>query len=134
MIFHENRLLADDSHELSYLIYFENWKDFAKIVAAVVIGALRVNDLFFLNNYLYSVSIFFRHLAYVKKQFQWKSTNSNDFICCLYLYPVFRRNSLPRLCRGEIEHVHCIWVTSYFAYAQFRTSDNSEVFLHSLGL
>ena len=24
MIFHKNRLLADDSHEISYLIYFEN--------------------------------------------------------------------------------------------------------------
>ena len=24
MIFHENRLLADDSHEISYLIFFEN--------------------------------------------------------------------------------------------------------------
>ena len=24
MIFHENRLLADDSHEISYLIFIEN--------------------------------------------------------------------------------------------------------------
>ena len=24
MIFHENRLLADDSHEISYLIFVEN--------------------------------------------------------------------------------------------------------------
>ena len=37
MIFHKNRLLADDSHEISYLIFFENWSS-----AAVVIGALRV--------------------------------------------------------------------------------------------
>ena len=26
MVFHENRLLADDSHKLSYLIFFENKK------------------------------------------------------------------------------------------------------------
>ena len=26
MVFHENRLLADDSHEISYLIFFENWE------------------------------------------------------------------------------------------------------------
>ena len=37
MIFNENRLLADDSHEISYLIFFENLSS-----AAVVIGALRV--------------------------------------------------------------------------------------------
>ena len=42
MIFHENGLLADHSHEMSYLIFFEkNGKDVAKFVA-VVIGALRV--------------------------------------------------------------------------------------------
>ena len=44
MIFHDNRLPADDSHEISYLIFAEkkryisqNWES-----AAVVIGALRV--------------------------------------------------------------------------------------------
>ena len=26
MIFHENRLLADDSHKISFLIFSENWK------------------------------------------------------------------------------------------------------------
>ena len=31
MIFHENRLLADGSHELSYLIFFENWEKCRKI-------------------------------------------------------------------------------------------------------
>ena len=46
MIFHENRLLAnDDSHEISNLIFF---RKLGKILqnlssAAVVIGALRVN-------------------------------------------------------------------------------------------
>ena len=44
MIFHENRLLADDSHEISYLIFFENKGKMSQILssAAVVIGALRV--------------------------------------------------------------------------------------------
>ena len=47
MIFHENRLLADDSHEVSYLIFFENWERFRKFFSsAVVIGVLRVNFLF----------------------------------------------------------------------------------------
>ena len=44
MIFHENRLLADDSHVISYLIFVENWKNVANwSSAAVAIGALRVN-------------------------------------------------------------------------------------------
>ena len=43
MIFHENRLLAGDSHEISYIIFFENLKRYhKKSSAAVVIGALRV--------------------------------------------------------------------------------------------
>ena len=44
MISHENRLLADDSHEISYLIFFEKKGKMLKILssAAVVIGALRV--------------------------------------------------------------------------------------------
>ena len=45
MIFHENRLLVDNSYEISYLIYFKNWERCRKNLspAAVVIGALRVN-------------------------------------------------------------------------------------------
>ena len=44
MIFHENRLLADDSHELSYLIFLKIGKDVANLLStAAVIGALRVN-------------------------------------------------------------------------------------------
>ena len=51
MIFHENRLLADDSHEITYLIFVENQERFCKICssAAVVIGALRVNSLLLIN-------------------------------------------------------------------------------------
>ena len=44
MIFHENHLLEDDSHVISYLIFVKNWKKMSQNLssAAVVIGALRV--------------------------------------------------------------------------------------------
>ena len=43
MIFHENRLLADDSHVISYLILSKIRKMTQKLSsAAAVIGALRV--------------------------------------------------------------------------------------------
>ena len=46
MIFHENRLLADDSLEISYLFCRELGKMFQNLSsAAVVIGALRVNSI-----------------------------------------------------------------------------------------
>ena len=50
MIFHENRLLADDSYEISYLIFFQKLRKMSQYLssAAVVIGALWVN-VFFLN-------------------------------------------------------------------------------------
>ena len=46
MIFHENRLLADDTHEISYLNFFpKNGKMSQNLSsAAVVIGALRVKS------------------------------------------------------------------------------------------
>ena len=46
MIFHENRLLlADDSHEISYLIFLKKLRKMRQNLssAAVVIGALRAN-------------------------------------------------------------------------------------------
>ena len=45
MIFHENCLLADNSHEISYLIFFQKLGKLSQNLssAAVVIGALRVN-------------------------------------------------------------------------------------------
>ena len=45
MIFHENRLLADDSYEISYLIFSKIKKNVAKffVCYTVVIGSLRVN-------------------------------------------------------------------------------------------
>ena len=42
-MYHENRLLADNSHEISYLIFIENKEDVLQLSsAAAVIGALRV--------------------------------------------------------------------------------------------
>ena len=48
MIFHENRLLADDSHVISCLCFVENWEKCHKILssAAGVIGALKINFLY----------------------------------------------------------------------------------------
>ena len=45
MIFHENRLLADDSHELSFPYLFQKLGKMLQNLssAAVAIGALRVN-------------------------------------------------------------------------------------------
>ena len=42
MIYHENRLLADDSYEISYLIFFQELGKMLQnlLSAAVVIGAL----------------------------------------------------------------------------------------------
>ena len=43
MIFHENRLLADDSHEISHLIFFKNWERCRNMSsAAVEVCILRV--------------------------------------------------------------------------------------------
>ena len=38
MVFHENRLLADDSHEISYLIFSENLKRCHKICRLPFLG------------------------------------------------------------------------------------------------
>ena len=45
-MFYENRLLADDSHEISYLILFEIWGKISQnlLSAAVVTGVLRVSS------------------------------------------------------------------------------------------
>ena len=46
MIFHENRLLADDSRVVSYLIFCQKFEKMSQNLssAAVVNGALRVNQ------------------------------------------------------------------------------------------
>ena len=48
MIFHDNCLLADDSHEISFLIFFKKNEKMSQNLssAAVVIGALRAKKLF----------------------------------------------------------------------------------------
>ena len=45
MIFHENRLPADDSHEISYLIFFRKLRKMSQnlLSAAVMIGALNLS-------------------------------------------------------------------------------------------
>ena len=45
MIFHENRLLADDSHEIPYLNFFRKLGKMSQNLssAAVMIGALKVS-------------------------------------------------------------------------------------------
>ena len=49
MIFHENRLPADDSHVISFLIYFEKAAKFEIVVCCKLCigGALRVKSQFF---------------------------------------------------------------------------------------
>ena len=46
MIFNENRLLADDSHEISCLVFFHKLGKMSQNLssAAVAIGALKVNN------------------------------------------------------------------------------------------
>ena len=53
MIFYENRLLADDSHVISYLIFFQKLGKMSQNLpsAAVVIGALRVKTYGTQNNH-----------------------------------------------------------------------------------
>ena len=55
MIFYENHLLADDYHEISYLIFFQKLGKMSQNLssAAVVIGALRVNDCFTCHRILF---------------------------------------------------------------------------------
>ena len=59
MIFHENRLLADISHVISYLILVENWEKMSQNLsyAAVVIGALRVKGCWLVVLFSIQISI-----------------------------------------------------------------------------
>ena len=51
MVFHENRLQADNSHEISYLIFLKIKMSQKLSSATVVIGALRVKLICFLESY-----------------------------------------------------------------------------------
>ena len=60
MIFHENRLLADYSHEISYLIIRKLGKILQNLLsAAVVFGALRVDSCTYIP---FTTSHYFCHL------------------------------------------------------------------------
>ena len=62
MIFHENCLPADDSHEISCLIFFPKFGKMLQNLpsAAVVIGALRVNQsaIYFSGNTASSMGVY----------------------------------------------------------------------------
>ena len=61
MIFHENCLLADNSHVISYLIFLKIRKILPNLSsAAVMIGALRVKEYFYC---LYSICVLNSALA-----------------------------------------------------------------------
>ena len=57
MIFHENRLLVDDSHEISYLFSFRNLEKMSQHLssAAVLMGSLRFNCPYYVNSFLYNI-------------------------------------------------------------------------------
>ena len=59
MILHENRLLADDSHEIPYLIFFRKLGKMSQNLspAAVMIGTLRVNTKTELNEMIAHVKL-----------------------------------------------------------------------------
>ena len=63
MIFHENRLLADDSHVISYLISFRKLRKMLQNLssAAVVIGALRASI-----NYGIIIGFGMQYIQYVR--------------------------------------------------------------------
>ena len=67
MLFHENRLLADDSHKISYLIFYQKLGMMSQNVSsvAVVIGALRVK--YSLQTYVARIQIRISTEEYVKR-------------------------------------------------------------------
>ena len=65
MLFHENCLLANNSLEISYLIFSKFGKMSQNVFAAVVIGALRVKE-------------------YLEKISQFSSYNLSTHIICQY--------------------------------------------------
>ena len=67
MIFHENRLLADDCHGISCLNFFYNWERFFQNLssAAVVIGAFRVKNINFFNAFECSILLLHSREMYI---------------------------------------------------------------------
>ena len=80
MIFHETRLPADDSHEISYLIFFRKlgkiYQNFPS--AAVVIGALRVG--YKTNTHL--LMLLALHLLLKKTHLKMLSA---EVVCCMLM-------------------------------------------------
>ena len=66
MKFHENRLLADDSHVISYLIFAENWERCRKICR--LLSALMVNifNILLFQIFLVTDLIF----AYLRREYE----------------------------------------------------------------
>ena len=68
MIFNENCLLADNSHEITYLIFFENLSQ-NFLSAAVAIGDLKVNKYGAIISYATFKKTFYR--SNTKIQLSW---------------------------------------------------------------
>ena len=56
MIFHENRLPADDSYEKAYLVYFEIGKDVAKFVVLAIFKRVEKRGAIDENHYSFQYS------------------------------------------------------------------------------
>ena len=87
-MFHENRLQADDSHGIPYLIFSKVRKVVPNVSsAAVVIGALRAKALFPLNieenNYPFHKLQSFQPLKHLQKLRL--KISSAQVVCCIYL-------------------------------------------------
>ena len=86
MVFHENRLLADDSHEISYLIFRKLRKMLQNLSsAAVVIGALRVN----LVCSSFFIFLFFRSLVKNDKLIEINNGQPIPLILYIFLFSYF---------------------------------------------
>ena len=58
MIFHENRLLADDSHEISYLIFLRKLGKMSQNLLSTAVGALRAKYMFWVHKSIFSLRQF----------------------------------------------------------------------------
>ena len=67
MIFHENCLLADNSHEISYPIFFQKLGNMSENVssAAVVTGALRINSVHIMHVSIHVYRISLKAFAFI---------------------------------------------------------------------
>ena len=112
MIFHGNRLLADDSHVISYLIIFRKLEKMSQNLSsvAVVIGTLRVILLSlcrlgnFFNDFLLSADFFYLKLTFSKNYFRNTirvSNSLNPDQARHFVGPDLGPNSLQRLSAND---------------------------------